>query len=146
MADLINENLIAFDLEAENRDDAISKLVDVIDAEGRISNKDQFVADILKRESTCTTAIGFGIATPHAKSSGVKEPALAFAKLAHPIKWDDESEEINTMFMIGVEESGADQHLEILASIFRQLVHKKFRDQLAEATSKEDIVKLISSL
>ena len=146
MADLITEKMINFNLNVKTRDEAIKALAQSIEDEGRISDIDTFMEDILKREATCTTAIGFGIATPHAKSAGINTPALAFARLEKPIKWDDESEEISMIFMIGVEQSGADQHLEILASIFRQLVHKKFRDQLNAAKAPQDIIDLINKL
>ena len=44
---------------------------------GNLSDKEQYVKDVLAREASGTTGLGDGIATPHAKSDGVKTAGLA---------------------------------------------------------------------
>ena len=119
-------------------------LVDLnaMDKDGRLEDKDKYMADVLAREESSSTAIGFETATPHAKSTSVKEPSLAFARLKHPIKWDDE--EVSMIFQIAVPSPGqGDRHLEILSKLFRNLVYDSFRDQMLQATTKEEIVDIL---
>ena len=85
--ELIANDIILFDLEAETKQEIIEKLTDAMDKDGRLEDKDKYMADVLAREESSSTAIGFETATPHAKSTSVKEPSLAFARLKHPIKW-----------------------------------------------------------
>ena len=138
--ELIANDIILFDLEAETKQEIIEKLADAMDKDGRLEDKDGYMADVLAREESSSTAIGFETATPHAKSISVKEPA--FARLKHPIKWDDE--EVSMIFQIAVPSPGqGDRHLEILSKLFRNLVYDSFRDQMLQATTKEEIVDIL---
>ena len=140
--ELIANDIILFDLEAETKQEIIEKLADAMDKDGRLEDKDGYMADVLAREESSSTAIGFETATPHAKSISVKEPSLAFARLKHPIKWDDE--EVSMIFQISVPSPGqGDRHLEILSKLFRNLVYDSFRDQMLQATTKEEIVDIL---
>ena len=97
----------------------------------------------MKREESSSTAVGFSVATPHSKSVHVKEPSLAFVRLKNSMKWDD-SEEVDMVFQIGVPSPGqGDRHLEILAGLFRKVMHDDFREDLAKAKSAEEVIKLI---
>ena len=80
-----------FGLSAE---EVINLIADSMDKDDRLIDRDGYVKDVLAREASSSTAVGFSVATPHAKSVHVKEPSLAFVRLAHPIKWDD-SEEVD---------------------------------------------------
>ena len=92
------------------------------------------------------TAVGFSVATPHAKSEGVKYETLAFAHLKKPIVWDGK-EEVSIIFMIGVPSPAAgNRHLEILASLFRKVIYDDFREKLVEAKKPEEIVSLLEAL
>ena len=134
--ELIANDIILFDLEAETKQEIIEKLTDAMDKDGRLEDKDKYMADVLAREESSSTA------TPHAKSTSVKEPSLAFARLKHPIKWDDE--EVSMIFQIAVPSPGqGDRHLEILSKLFRNLVYDSFRDQMLQATTKEEIVDIL---
>ena len=115
--ELIANDIILFDLEAETKQEIIEKLTDAMDKDGRLEDKDKYMAD-------------------------VKEPSLAFARLKHPIKWDDE--EVSMIFQIAVPSPGqGDRHLEILSKLFRNLVYDSFRDQMLQATTKEEIVDIL---
>lgn len=124
--ELMDKNLVLFDVEASAKEEVIGLIADAMDKGGRLLDKEGYLADVLKREASSTTAVGFLVATPHAKSAHVKEPSLAFLRLKTPIQWDND-EEVQMVFQIGVPSPGqGDRHLEILAQLFRQLVHEDF--------------------
>ena len=111
-----------------------------MDKDDRLIDKEGYVADVLAREASSSTAVGFSVATPHSKSVHVKEPSLAFVRLAKPMKWDD-SEEVDMVFQIGVPSPGqGDRHLEILAGLFRKVMHDDFREQLANAKTADEVI------
>ncbi|WP_428776600.1 PTS sugar transporter subunit IIA, partial [Vibrio sp.] len=60
--ELINERLIRLNLRAENKDDVLAELVDVLAREGRITDKQQFLADVYTREEMGNTGFEDGIA------------------------------------------------------------------------------------
>lgn len=143
--ELISEEIVAFNVKAETKEDVIRYIVDMMDKDGRLLNADGYYADVLKREATSSTAIGFSIATPHAKSEHVAEPSLAFIRLEKPMKWDEE--EVSMVFQIGVPSPGqGDRHLEILAMLFRNLVYDEFVGKLASSESEQDIVDMLSAI
>lgn len=140
--ELINTNIVLFDVDATEKEQVIRLIADAMDKDGRIIDKEGYIQDVLKREATSSTAIGFSTATPHAKSVSVKEPSLAFIRLKNPMQWDEE--EVTMVFQIAVPSPGqGDRHLEILAKLFRNLVYDEFRDKLSAAKSEQEIVDLL---
>ena len=117
--ELMSKEIVMFDAEAGSAEEVIRMIADAMDADGRLIDKEGYIADVMAREASSSTAVGFSVATPHSKSVHVKEPSLAFVRLAKPMKWDD-SEEVDIVFQIGVPSPGqGDRHLEILAGLFK---------------------------
>lgn len=140
--ELINKNIVLFDVEAANKEEVIRLIANAMEKDGRLIDKEGYIQDVLRRESTSSTAIGFSTATPHAKSVSVKEPSLSFVRLKNPMQWDDE--EVTMVFQIAVPSPGqGDRHLEILAKLFRNLVYEEFRDKLCAAKNQQEIVDLL---
>lgn len=141
--ELMSGEIVMFDVEAESADEIVRLIADSMEKDGRLIDKDGYIADVKAREASSSTAVGFSVATPHSKSVHVKEPSLAFVRLAKPIKWDD-AEEVDMVFQIGVPSPGqGDRHLEILAGLFRKIMHDDFREQLGNAKTAEEVIKLI---
>ena len=57
--------------------EAINILADLMEKGGNLSNKEEYVKAVIAREDSGSTGLGDGIATPHAKSSAVREAGLA---------------------------------------------------------------------
>jgi fructose-specific phosphotransferase system IIA component len=139
----MSKEIVMFDVEASSAEEVIRMIADAMDDDGRLIDKEGYIADVMAREASSSTAVGFSVATPHSKSVHVKEPSLAFVRLKNKMKWDD-SEEVDMVFQIGVPSPGqGDRHLEILAGLFRKVMHDDFREDLANAKSAEDVIKLI---
>lgn len=141
--ELMSREIVMFDVEAGSAEEVIRLIADAMEKDDRLTNKEGYVADVMAREASSSTAVGFSVATPHSKSTNVKEPSLAFVRLAKPIQWDD-SEEVDIVFQIGVPSPGqGDRHLEILAGLFRKVMHDDFREQLGNAKTAEEVIKLV---
>lgn len=143
---LISPELIKFDCGVSYRDEAIKIMADMMEASGKLDDKEQYIKDVLDRESESTTAVGYAIAVPHAKSAGVKEACVGFMKFTHPIQWDANSKPIAMAFQIAVPKDAGNQHLEILGQIFRSLLHEDFRSRLAKASTTEEAINLIKEI
>lgn len=144
--ELMSKEIVLFDVEASTKEEIINIISDAMDRDGRLIDKDGYIADVMKREAGSSTAVGFMVATPHAKSVSVKEPSLAFLKLKDAIKWDND-EEVQMVFQIGVPSPGqGDRHLEILSALFRNLVHEDFREKLSSAATADDVIALVGQV
>lgn len=72
MEQVITTDLICLDVEAESKEDVIRLLAEKLDKAGRLNDKDEYIAEVFKREETYATGVGFSVATPHAKTDAVK--------------------------------------------------------------------------
>ena len=66
--DLMSKEIVMFDVDAKDRNEVINLIADAMDKDGRLIDKEGYVADVMKREAGSSTAVGFSVATPHSKS------------------------------------------------------------------------------
>lgn len=143
--ELMSRALVLLDVEASSKEEVIRHIADAMEADGRLIDKAGYVGDVEKREQDSSTAVGNMVATPHAKSVHVKKPSLAFLRLKQPIAWDG-AEEVQIIFQIAVPSPGqGDKHLEILAMLFRRLVHEDFQARIKSLRTPEEIMELLGS-
>lgn len=145
--DLIRSEWIRLDMEGESREQVIRALAGILDGSGILSDMEQYLADVFDREKMGSTAIGFGVAIPHGKSAGVKEPAVAFARLSRPIRWEPEKDEqARLVFLIAVpKDKEGNEHLQILAALSRKLIDESFRQRLLELSSPDEVVQALQN-
>jgi fructose PTS system EIIA component len=138
---LINKNLILVNIDAEDKNQAINKLIALIKSENKITSEEKFLSCVLERESEFSTGVGNGIAIPHGKSETVKEAIVAFAKLNKRIDWDSiDSEGVDLIFLLGVPEKNTENlHLKILAQLSRKLMDEDFVRLLRDANTQQEV-------
>lgn len=82
--DITSTNLVALDLGVTDQWAAIDALADLLDKDGRLSDRDAYAEAVYAREKeTGGTAMEMGIAIPHAKSAGVSQAGVASAAPTH---------------------------------------------------------------
>ena len=72
IVDLIDKKSVKLNLTSNEKLKVVDELVDLVDKSGNLSDKDEYKNAILDREELSTTAIGEGVAIPHAKNKSVK--------------------------------------------------------------------------
>ncbi|KGY09579.1 fructose-specific PTS transporter subunit EIIC [Vibrio sinaloensis] len=141
---LINENLIKLELEATSKQEVFEELVEVLYQQGRISNKSDFLADILKREDEGNTGFEEGIAIPHAKSAAVLEPAVVIGVRKAGIEYGaDDGQPSTLFFMIASPDGGDDHHIQVLAELSSKLIEDGFVERFINATSPQQALELL---
>ncbi|MGM0897999.1 MAG: PTS fructose transporter subunit IIABC [Bacillota bacterium] len=143
---LLTENTIILDLQAGSKREVLNELIGQLDRAGKLNDKHQFTKDILAREEQSTTGIGDTIAIPHAKSEAVKEPAIAFGRSFEGIDFDSlDGQPAQLFFMIAATAGANDDHLEALSRLATFLMDEKFRVNILEAQSKEQVLDIVSA-
>lgn len=145
---LINKNLVTLNLEAKNKEEAIIKLAELAQKEGKITSVEEYTRCVLDREKTYTTGVGNGIAIPHGKSKAVKEAMILFGKTTAGIEWDSlDGKPVNLIFLLGVPEENVDNvHLKILSQLSRKLMNDNFIEMLKKAVTVEEILNALSDI
>lgn len=141
--DLLKPEAITLGLDISSKDDAINALIGLHAAAGNLKDKDAYKAAILAREEQGSTAIGDGIAVPHAKTSAVKAPALAAITVKNGVDYGaPDGKPSDLLFMIAATEDG-DVHLEILSRLMVMLMDPDFTAKLRAAKSVDEFLQII---
>ncbi|MBR2518789.1 MAG: PTS sugar transporter subunit IIA [Selenomonadaceae bacterium] len=144
VTDLLKNASIDLGAQVKDKQDAISHLVDLMDKGGNLKDKAQYKKDVLAREASGTTGLGDGIATPHAKSAGVKEPGLAAMTIPDGIDFESmDGNPARLFFAIAAPDGGNDDHLMILSKLATMVMDPDFKEALIKASTKEEFLKII---
>ena len=146
ITDLLKSESIALGTSPKDKGDAIAILTSLMEKGGNLADRAQYESDVLAREASGTTGLGDGIATPHAKSAGVKAPGLA--AMTVPGGMDFESMDGNParlFFEIAAPDTAADVHLEVLSKLATMIMDPDFKEALIAAKTKEEFLGLIDA-
>ncbi|MGF1726840.1 PTS fructose transporter subunit IIABC [Photobacterium nomapromontoriensis] len=144
ITNLINENLICLNLKATTKEEVFVEMIDCLHAQGRISDKQQFLMDIHAREELGNTGFEDGVALPHAKSGAVIEPAVAIGVSRTGIEYGAEDGLPSKLFfMIASPDGGANHHIEVLAELSSKLIEDGFIDAFLSAKTEQDALGLL---
>ena len=143
ITNLLNKSAMILNADVSDKNTALEALVEMHDKAGNLSDKKKDREDILAREAESTTAVGEGIAIPHAKSSAVLKPGLAVMTVKDGIDYGaPDGKPSNLLFMIAAPEDG-DLHLEVLSRLMTLLMDLDLRKNLLEAGSKDEFLNII---
>ena len=143
--DLLKVEAIELGVSAANKEAAIDKLVALHDKVGNLADVEGYKAAILKRESESTTAIGEGLAVPHAKTVAAKHPGLAAITVPDGVDYDaPDGQPATLLFMIAAPEGAGDAHLEILSRLMVMLMDPDFGAALRAAKTPEEFLDIIN--
>ncbi|MDC3416186.1 PTS fructose transporter subunit IIABC [Aquibacillus salsiterrae] len=146
ITDLLKKDTILLDLGSNSKEAVIDELVTKLDQAGRLNNKEKFKEAILAREAQSTTGIGEGIAIPHAKTSAVKTPAIAFGRSKQGVDYSSlDGQPSHLFFMIAASEGANQTHLETLSRLSSFLMDDNFRKKLEKATSADEIMEIVNA-
>ncbi|MGP5929867.1 fructose-specific PTS transporter subunit EIIC [Corynebacterium glyciniphilum] len=153
-SDLIDAGTVVLDLvpatgqagESTGAAAVIRALAGQAEQQGRLAET-EVVDAALAREAQSTTAVGHGVAIPHARSAAVSVPTLAFGRLQTPVEWDaPDGIPVDLVFLIAVPDDAGKQHLRVLAKLARALMKDEFREALRSASASEEVVGLVKGL
>lgn len=143
--DLLKQEAVVLGTSAASKEEAINKLIGLHEKAGNLTDAEQYKKDILAREAQGTTAIGEGIAVPHAKSTAVKAPALAAITVPDGVDYDaPDGKPAKLLFMIAATTDG-NVHLEILSRLMVMLMEPAFAESLMQAKDTEEFLRLIDN-
>lgn len=144
--ELLNKNSIKLGESPTNKNDLISKLVDLMENSGNLSDKELYKKDVLLREQSGTTGIGGGVAIPHAKSKAVKFPQLAAMTVPKGSDFESlDGEDTKLYFLIAVPEKSNDEHIVLLQRLSTMLMDESFINDLLNSQNKDEFLKIIES-
>lgn len=144
ITELLKKEGVKIGGSAKDKHDVINQLVDLMVQEGNINDPDAYKAAVEAREAQSTTAIGDGIAIPHAKTDAVTSPGLAAMTLPDGVDYDAPDEEPSDLiFLIAAPDTKDNVHLEVLSRLSTLLMDDDFTDALRAAKSTDEFLRII---
>ena len=143
ITELLKKDSVSLGVRVDSKDAAINYLVDLHARVGNITDKAVFKEGIVKREESGSTAIGEGIAIPHAKNKAVTKAGLAAMTVPEGVDYDSlDGQPTNLIFMIAAPEGGSDVHLEVLSRLSMLLIDEDFRKELLASKNVDEFLKV----
>jgi fructose-specific phosphotransferase system IIA component len=145
--DFLSRKAITTEVKAAKKEEVVKELVDLLINMGEIEkrHRNKLIDNLMARESLGSTAIGQGIAIPHAKSDCVDKLVAAFGLSKKGVDFDSlDGEPVYIFFLLVAPQDSAGPHLKALARISRLLKDKYLRDSLRSCQDEKAIIKIIS--
>lgn len=146
VAEVLKKEQIVLALDAADKTEALTKLTELLWENGKLSDKDAFLTDVLNREKISTTGIGNGIAIPHGKSASVRETTVAIGRLSKKVEWesvDDEPVELVVLLAVNdADKTGV--HVRLLSGMARKLASAETCKRLLDAKTAEELIQIFS--
>ena len=136
--------LVLTDLQASDVAGSIERMADHLERVGAVGSSEEVRRGLLAREQAHTTAMGHGMALPHATIDGLEEPVLMVALAREAVQFGPpDTEPVRVFFVLLSPPGHESQHIKLLARICRLARHPGFLDDLRTAGSGEQAVDVI---
>ena len=146
LTEILQPTCVKVPLEGKDKNSVITELVDLLDANRLLLDRNAALEAVFVREQTRSTGIGSGIAIPHGKCKAVKELVIAIGIAREPIDFESVDGKPVTIVILLV--SPTDQtgpHIQALARISQLMLDEQFRQSLEKTDSAEELYELLNN-
>ena len=138
------ENINVY-LEANDKPSVLNELVNILDNNGEITNKEEILKDVWKRENLMSTGLQSGIATPHAKTEYVDTMKVAIGLKKTGIDFEAlDGLPSNIFILLLSPTSSKGPHVQFLAEIARLLHNEEDRERLLVSENADSVYKFFT--
>jgi PTS system fructose-specific IIC component len=145
ISELLNEKFILTGFKSDNKEKIINEMIDLFDGDQRIINLEEVKKCVLEREKVMSTGVGKSFAVPHGKTNAVNDILASFGKTDVPINYDSlDGKPVHLIFLLIGQEKMMNNYVKLLGQISRLMEKDRVRQQLLDAKSKDEILKIFS--
>lgn len=146
ITDLLSKESIELCGSAKDKNEVLTKVVDLMEKSGKLTDKKLYLDAVKAREEEGTTGVGHGIAIPHGRCSGVKEAGLAALVLNQGVDYEAlDGNPVDIVFLIAAPEGSGNVHIQILSKLATMLMDNSFVETLKSAKTVEAFLSIIDN-
>ncbi len=146
-SEYLKPSQVVFDLVAKTKVQAIEELLDVLVKQKLVTNKKLILTRIIDRERLETTALGDGVALPHARVETGNEMAVAVGRSEKGIDFEAvDKKKVHLVILIIWNPSLPGLFNHLFAGLARFLSRAEFRQRSFQAKDKNDLYKVLSEI
>ncbi|HEX7118902.1 MAG TPA: PTS sugar transporter subunit IIA [Longimicrobiales bacterium] len=144
LREYLRPELVLLDLKAKGVQDAIQAMVGRIRMQDVVADAAELERALLDRESVHTTAMGSGVAVPHATVHGLGRPVVAVAISRDGVAFGPVGlDPVHVFFVLLSPPDQTGLHIKLLARIARLVRHPGFVARLRHATNAESVLEAL---
>lgn len=141
---LIAHGSVACKSSISSKKKALEVLSQLLASKMPETNQNRVFDSLLGRERLGTTALGKGIAIPHARLKNIQQATGAFITLEKPIDYDaPDKQAVDMLFALTVPESCNEDHLKILASLARMFSDEQLCEKLRQQKNEDELLNIL---
>lgn len=146
ITNLLTLECINLNLKGQTKQEIIDEMVEILYQGGKLNDKEEYKKAILAREAQSSTGLEEGIAIPHAKTSAVKIPSIAFGLSKNGVDYESlDGEPSKLFFMIAAPANASNTHIEILSKLTTMLLDDEIREKLLEIKTEQEVIDILTS-
>lgn len=146
LTQILQPDCIKVPVENRDKEAVITELVDLLNVNGLLLDRDEALEAVLTRERTQSTGTGAGIAIPHGKCNAVKELVMAIGIAHELIEFNSiDGKPVTILILLVSPANQTGPHIQALATISRLMLNEEFRQQLEKVTSSDEVYELLNN-
>lgn len=144
LTQILQQSCVKVPLESKDKTSAITELVDLLNTNGLLLDREIVLKAVLAREQTRSTGIGSRLAIPHGKCNAVKKLVMSIGIAGEPIDFESVDGKPATIIILLVSPANeTGPHIQALAKISKLMLEEEFKEQLEKAGSPEEAYELL---
>ncbi len=140
LSNLLVPSAVQLDLPAQNEAEAIRALTGLLGSNPAVKNAGELATQVLEREKLSTTALGHGVAFPHARTTLVTDIVVTAGRSREGVLFRDSGQRVNFLFVIGTPPDRVAQYLALVGRLARLLRDDALRAHLLAAATVEEFL------
>ena len=140
LSDLLPPERVLLDLPTTDEKAAIRAVTALFRDDENVGDLDRLTTQVLDREALSSTALGSGVAFPHARTDEVRRIVIAAGRSRAGVPFQKGKERVNFLFVIATPPNQAPQYLAAVAKLARLLKSNSVREKLMQATGVEEFL------
>jgi mannitol/fructose-specific phosphotransferase system IIA component (Ntr-type) len=141
-AQILQPSQILLDIAATNKNEAILEVAAAVRRNANMKDYRTFCEELLARDELRSTAAGYGVAFPHARTDAVSEIVIAAGRSKEGVQFGEEL--VHFIFVIGTPREKVSEYLVAVGTLARQLRTEKVRTALTAATTPEEFARTLN--
>jgi len=146
---LLSEDVICASVQADKRDDALRELLSLFVKSGSVSEEQlaPILKALLRREKLGSTAVGKGMAVPHARVDDIPSTLMALGVSKQGVEFRAlDREPVHGIFLVIGPEKDADEYIDVLRRISSLIQNPDFRRFLFRSQTGAEVLELVAEM
>ena len=142
--DMLSDKSFLVNFEASSKKNVLDELSKLAEKDIKINSRILLEA-LIKREKLGSTAVGNGIAIPHANCPDIDKPKVFVALLSNSLDFNaNDDQPVDIIFLLLAPDNSGSEHLQALALVSRLLRNKELTTKLRGCKNTESAFAVIS--